>query len=225
MFDEYLEPLLVERPASPALAVPVPVNSAGVTVESTIMEDNPLAPVDNDPFVNVFAPKPSSEASSSRDGYRQEEGTNFKESFAPVPRIEAIRIFIANAASKNMIIYQMDVKTTFLNGELKKEVYVTQPEVFVDLDYPTHVYRLKKDLFGLKEAPRVWYQASPTKKHLKALKRVFRYLRGTINWGLWYPKDTAMELTAYADADHADTLDEVTAYRLQFCLQKDSPVL
>ncbi|GKB64712.1 retrovirus-related pol polyprotein from transposon TNT 1-94 [Tanacetum coccineum] len=89
-------------------------------------------------------------------GYRQEEGINFEESFAPVARIEAIRIFIANAASKNMTIYQMDVKTTFLNGELKEEVYVSQPEGFVDPDHPTHVYRLKKALYGLKQAPRAW---------------------------------------------------------------------
>ncbi|GJR32654.1 retrovirus-related pol polyprotein from transposon TNT 1-94 [Tanacetum coccineum] len=109
----------------------------------------------------------------------------------------------------------MDVKTSFLNGELKEEVDVCQPEGFIDPDHPTHVYRLKKALYGLKQAPRVWYQASPTKKHLEALKRVFQYLRGTINWGLWYPKDTAMALTAYADADHAgcqdtqrNTLDE-----------------
>ncbi|GJX83098.1 retrovirus-related pol polyprotein from transposon TNT 1-94 [Tanacetum coccineum] len=256
----------------------------GVAAESTLMEDNPFPPVDNDPFVNVFAPEPSSEASSSGDlssaespyvtqtlhhlgkwskdhpldniignpsrpvstrkqlatdalwclynsvlskvepknfksaitedcwfqamqdeihefdrlqvwelvpqpdcvmiialkwiykvkldeygdvlknkarlvakGYRQEEGIDFEESFAPVARIEAIRIFIANAASKNMTIYQMDVKTTFLNGELKEEVYVSQPEGFVDPDHPTHVYRLKKALYGLKQAPRAWY--------------------------------------------------------------------
>ncbi|GKB03208.1 retrovirus-related pol polyprotein from transposon TNT 1-94 [Tanacetum coccineum] len=365
----------------------------GVAAESTLMEDNPFAPVDNHPFINVFAPEPSSEASSSGDlssaespyvsqtlhhlgkwskdhpldniignpsrpvstrkqlatdalwclynselvpqpdcvmiialkwiykvkldeygdvlknkarlvakGYRQEEGIDFEESFASVSRIEAIRIFIANAASKNMTIYQIDVKTAFLNGELKEEVYVSQPKGFVDPDHPTHVYRLKKALYGLNQAHRAWYdtlsrflldnkfskglqvsqnpggifinqskfaleilkkfgmdscdpvdtpmvdrlkldedplgipvdqtrfrsmvgslmyltasrpdlvfavcmcaryQASPTKKHLEALKRVFRYLRGTINWGLWYPKDTAMALTAYADADHA----------------------
>nr|GEW21345.1 retrovirus-related Pol polyprotein from transposon TNT 1-94 [Tanacetum cinerariifolium] len=140
-------------------------------------------------------------------GYRQEEGIDFEESFAPVSRIEAIRIFIANIASKNMIIYQMDVKTAFLNGELKEKVYVSQPEGFVDPEYPTHVYRLKKALCCLKQAPRAWYQASPTKKHLEALERVFRYLRRTINWGLWYPKVTAMALTAYADADHAGCQD------------------
>ncbi|GJS55597.1 retrovirus-related pol polyprotein from transposon TNT 1-94 [Tanacetum coccineum] len=226
MFDEYMEPLRVERPVSPAPAVSVPVNSAGtpssttidqdapspshspsssalqspslhqvVVAESTLMEDNPFASVDQHPFIKVFAPEPSSEASSSG-----EKGIDFEESFAPVARIEAIRIFIANVVSKNMTIYQMDVKTAFLNDELKEEVYVSQPEGFVDPDHPTHVYRLKKALYGLKQAPRAWYQASPTKKHLEALKWVFRYLKGTINWGLWYRKDTAMALTAYADA-------------------------
>ncbi|GJX42260.1 retrovirus-related pol polyprotein from transposon TNT 1-94 [Tanacetum coccineum] len=87
-------------------------------------------------------------------GYRQEEGIDFKESFAPFARIEAIRIFIANAANKNTKIYQMDVKKAFLNGELKEEVYVTQPEGFVNQDNPTHVYKLKKALYGLKQAPR-----------------------------------------------------------------------
>ncbi|GJR54527.1 copia protein [Tanacetum coccineum] len=90
-------------------------------------------------------------------GYRQEEGIDFEESFAPVAWIEAIRIFITNVASKNMIIYQMDVKTAFLNGELKEEVYFSQPEGFVDPDHPTHVYRLKKALYGLKQAPQAWY--------------------------------------------------------------------
>ncbi|GJS57811.1 retrovirus-related pol polyprotein from transposon TNT 1-94 [Tanacetum coccineum] len=298
-------------------------------------------------------------------GYRQEEGIDFEESFAPVARIEAIRIFIANAATKNMIIYQMDVKTAFLNGDLQEEVFVSQPEGFEDQDNPTHVYRLKKALYGLKQAPRAWYdtlskflmannffkgavdptlftrksgkhillvqiyvddiifastdhnacnifsnemsskfqmsmmgqmsfflglqvsqspggifinqakyaletlkkygmdlsdpvdtpmvdrlkldedlmgipvdqtrfrgmvgslmyltasrpdlvfavcmcaryQAKPTKKHFEAIKRVFRYLKGTINMGLWYPKDNAMSLTAYADADHAGCQD------------------
>nr|GFB11871.1 Gag-Pol polyprotein [Tanacetum cinerariifolium] len=109
-------------------------------------------------------------------GYRQEEGINFKKSFAHVARIEAIHIFIANAVSKNMTIYQMDVNTTFLNGELKEKVYVSQSEGFVDPDHLTHVYRLKKAL-------------------------------GTINWGLWYLKDTTMALTAYTDADHKGCQD------------------
>ncbi|GJR74806.1 retrovirus-related pol polyprotein from transposon TNT 1-94 [Tanacetum coccineum] len=333
----------------------------GVAAESTLMENNPFAPVDNDPFINVFAPEPSFETSSSGNlsstespyvtqtlqhlekwskdhpldniialkwiykvkldkhgnvlknkarlvakGYRQEEGIDFEESFTPVARIEGIRIFIANTASKNITIYQMDVKPAFLNGELKEEVYVCQPKGFIDPDHPTHVYRLKKALYGLNQALRVWYdtlsrffldnkfskglqvsqnprgifinqskfaleilkkfgmdscdpvdtpivdrlkldedplgipvdqthfrsmvgslmyltasrpdlvfvvcmcaryQASPTKKHLETLKWVFRYLRGTINWGLSYPKDTAMTLTTYADADHAGCQD------------------
>nr|GEY37802.1 retrovirus-related Pol polyprotein from transposon TNT 1-94 [Tanacetum cinerariifolium] len=204
----------------------------GIAAEPTYMEDHPVAPVDNNPFVNVFAQGPHSEASSSGDiillkvkpknfksaitedcwfqamqdeihefdrlqvwklvpqpdcvviitlkwiykvkldeydnvlknkarlvakGYRQEEGIKFEESFAPVSRIEAIRIFTANAASKNMTIYQMDVKTAFLNGELKEEVYVSQPEGFVNPDHLTHVYRLKKALYGLKQAHRAWY--------------------------------------------------------------------
>ncbi|GKC23652.1 retrovirus-related pol polyprotein from transposon TNT 1-94 [Tanacetum coccineum] len=90
-------------------------------------------------------------------GIKQEEGINFEESFSLVARIEAIRIFIANAANKNMTIFQMDVKTAFLNGQLKEEVYVSQPEGFVDQDNPSHVYKLKKALYSLKQAPRVWY--------------------------------------------------------------------
>ncbi|GJW87856.1 retrovirus-related pol polyprotein from transposon TNT 1-94 [Tanacetum coccineum] len=232
-------------------------------------------------------------------GYQQEEGIDFEESFALVARIEAIQICIANVASKNMTIYQMDVKTAFLNGELKEEVYVSQPEGFVDPDHPTHVYRLKKALYGLKQAPRAWYDTlsrflldnkfskgavdqtlftRKTGKHillvqiyvdglqvsqnpggifinqskftLEILKKFgmdscdpvdtpmvdrlkldedplgipvnqtrFRSMVGSLMyltasrpdlvfarnhyWGLWYPKDTTMALTAYADADHA----------------------
>nr|GFC64222.1 retrovirus-related Pol polyprotein from transposon TNT 1-94 [Tanacetum cinerariifolium] len=77
-------------------------------------------------------------------GYRQEEGIDFEESFAPVARLEAIRIFLAFAAQKNMVVYQMDVKLAFLNGNLREEVYVSQPDGFVDADNPNH-------------APRAWY--------------------------------------------------------------------
>nr|GEV97701.1 retrovirus-related Pol polyprotein from transposon TNT 1-94 [Tanacetum cinerariifolium] len=90
-------------------------------------------------------------------GFRQEEGIDFEESFAPVARIKPVRIFIANAAHKNMKIYQMDVKMAFLNGELKEEVCVSQPEGFVDQDNPLHVYKLKKTLYGLKQASCAWY--------------------------------------------------------------------
>ncbi|GKG16624.1 retrovirus-related pol polyprotein from transposon TNT 1-94, partial [Tanacetum coccineum] len=89
-------------------------------------------------------------------GYAQEEGIDFEESFAPVARLEAVRIFVAYAAHKSFPIYQMDVKTEFFNGLLKKEVYVAQPEGFVDPDHPENVYLLRKALYGLKQAPRAW---------------------------------------------------------------------
>ncbi|GJX80783.1 retrovirus-related pol polyprotein from transposon TNT 1-94 [Tanacetum coccineum] len=233
-------------------------------------------------------------------GYRQEEGINFEESFAPVARLEAIRIFLAFAAHMNMVVYQMNVKIAFLNGNLQEEVYVSHSDGFVDPDNPNHVYKLKKALYGLKQAPRAWYgmlslflisqdfskgsvdptlfirregkelllkygfdscdpvdtpmvkkskldedkegkdvdpsyyhgmigtllyitssrpdlqfaicmcawyQARPTEKHLHAVKRIFRYLRGTVNRGLWYPKDSLIALTAFVDADHAGCQD------------------
>nr|GEU63443.1 hypothetical protein [Tanacetum cinerariifolium] len=90
-------------------------------------------------------------------GYLQEEGIDFEESFAPVARLEDIQIFLAYATHKNMVVYQMDVKTAFLNGNLREEVYVSQPDGFVDQDNPNHVYKLKKALYGLKQAPRAWY--------------------------------------------------------------------
>nr|GEW53437.1 Gag-Pol polyprotein [Tanacetum cinerariifolium] len=89
-------------------------------------------------------------------GFRQEEGIDFEESFALVARIEAIHIFIANAANKNTIIFQMDIKTAFLNGELEEEVYVSHPDGFFDQDNPSHVYKLEKAMYGLKQAPRTW---------------------------------------------------------------------
>nr|GEX28311.1 retrovirus-related Pol polyprotein from transposon TNT 1-94 [Tanacetum cinerariifolium] len=90
-------------------------------------------------------------------GYRQEEGIDFEESFAPVARIEAIRILLAYVAHKNMVVFQMDVKTAFLNGILKERAYVSQPEGFVNQDHPNHVFQLKKALYGLKQAHRAWY--------------------------------------------------------------------
>ncbi|GJT81844.1 retrovirus-related pol polyprotein from transposon TNT 1-94 [Tanacetum coccineum] len=81
-------------------------------------------------------------------GYAQEEGIDFEESFAPVARLEAVRIFVAYVAHKSFPIYQMDVKTAFLNGPLKEEVYVAQPDGFVDPDHPDKVYRLRKALYG-----------------------------------------------------------------------------
>nr|GEY91502.1 hypothetical protein [Tanacetum cinerariifolium] len=254
----------------------------------------------------------------------QEEGIDFEELFAPVARLEAVRIFIKYAAYKSFLIYQMDVKTTFLNGPLKEEVYVVQPDGFVDPDHPEKVYRLRKALYGLKQAPTAWYdelsklltskgftkgtidptifmirygedillvqiyakytleilhkhgmdkgqsigtpmamkpkldadlsgnpvdqtdycsktrslmyltssrpdivqavcfcaryQSRPTEKHLKEVKRIFRYLKGTVNMGLWYPKGSSFELIAFLDADHVECIDsrKSTSRRIQF---------
>nr|GEW02912.1 hypothetical protein [Tanacetum cinerariifolium] len=90
-------------------------------------------------------------------GYRQEEGIDFEESFSLVARMEAIRIFLAYAAHKLFMVFQMDVKSEFLHGSLKEYVYVCQPEGFIDADHPSHVYKLNKALYGLKQAPRAWY--------------------------------------------------------------------
>ncbi|GJW92768.1 retrovirus-related pol polyprotein from transposon TNT 1-94 [Tanacetum coccineum] len=307
----------------------------------------------------------------------KEEGIDFEESFAPVARLEAVWIFVAHAAHKSFPIYQMDVKTTFLNGPLKEEVYVAQPKGFVDPNHPEKVYLLRKALYGLKQAPRAWYdelsnflmskgftkgtidptlfkikygedillvqiyvddiifgstnpkyskrfeklmhsrfemslmgemkfflglqihqspkgifinqakyaleilkkhnmdnchsigtplatkpkldvdlsgepvdqsdyrskigslmyltssrpdlvqavcycaryQARPTQKHLKEVKRIFKYLKGTINMGLWYPKDSGFELTAFSDADHAGCID-TRSLELNKCHQR-----
>nr|GEZ69289.1 hypothetical protein [Tanacetum cinerariifolium] len=177
-FDELSEPIapvqLIGTPSSTAidqdapspshspssLVLKSPCLNQGITAESNLVDENPFAPVENDPFINIFSLKRTSVPSSSGDAslanstyiykvkldeygdvlknkvwlvakrYRQEEGIDFEESFAPVTRIEAIRIFIANAASKNITIYQMDVKTAFLNGRLKEEVYA--PRVWYD---------------------------------------------------------------------------------------------
>ncbi|GJR30845.1 retrovirus-related pol polyprotein from transposon TNT 1-94 [Tanacetum coccineum] len=218
-------------------------------------------------------------------GYRQEKGIDFEESFAPVARLDAIRIFLAYAAHINMIVYQMDVKMAFLNGILREKVYVSQPNGFVDQDNLDHMYKLKKALYGLKQAPRAWYNLlskfllsqefskgtmDPTlfirrqgkifscprgiflneyKYALESLKKYgmessnpvdtpmvekskldkdtqgkavdpihYRGMIGTLMYltasrldltfdGLWYPKDSSIALTAYADVDHAGCQD------------------
>nr|GEY82773.1 retrovirus-related Pol polyprotein from transposon TNT 1-94 [Tanacetum cinerariifolium] len=257
------------------------------------------------------------------DGYAQNEGVDFEESFAPVARLEAVRLFITYVAHKSFIVYKMDIKTAFLYGPLKEEVYVNQPDGFVDPYHPDKVYRLKKALYGLKQAPRAWYDelynflvskgsidptlfiikhgedillvqiyvddiifgstnpklskqfeklmhskfemsmmgelkfflgiqihqsphgifinqakyaqeilikhgmtscdsiAKPTEKHLTAVKRSFWYLKDTIHMGLWYPKDTGFELTAFSDLNYTGCLDSQAEYvsLSAFCAQ------
>jgi hypothetical protein len=91
-------------------------------------------------------------------GYSQVEGPDFDETYAPVARLESIRILLAYATYHGFKLYQMDVKSAFLNGPIKEEVYVDQPPGFEDSEYPNHVYKLSKALYGLKQAPRAWYE-------------------------------------------------------------------
>nr|GEW80822.1 retrovirus-related Pol polyprotein from transposon TNT 1-94 [Tanacetum cinerariifolium] len=102
-------------------------------------------------------------------GYSQQEVIDYDETFASVARIEAIHLFLAYAAHKDFTVYQMDVKTSFLNGILKEEVYVGQPPGFVSKQYPDHVYALDKALYGLKQAPRAWYDVLNMLRFLAAV--------------------------------------------------------
>ncbi|KAL9256718.1 Retrovirus-related Pol polyprotein from transposon RE2-like protein [Drosera capensis] len=95
-------------------------------------------------------------------GYSQEEGIDFDETFSPVARLEAIRMFPAYVVYQGFKVYQMDVKSAFLNGKLQQEVYVEQPPGFEDYEYPEHLYRLDKALCELKQTPRAWYETLST---------------------------------------------------------------
>ncbi|GJW27388.1 retrovirus-related pol polyprotein from transposon TNT 1-94 [Tanacetum coccineum] len=294
---------------------PPPVIPLGVEEAD---HDIKVAHMDNNPSFDILILEPSSEESSSKwiykvkldelrgvlknkahlvaRGYRQEEGIDFEESFVLVARLEAIHIFIAFVGHMNMIIYQMDVKTTSLNDILCEKVYVSQSDGFVDPDNPNHVSspkallilhysseekaktsycprgiflnqskyaheslkkygmetcdpvdtpmveksKLDEDLQGKAVDPTRYrgmigtlmyltssrpdlvfavcmcarYQAKPTEKHLHAIKRIFRYLRGTINMGMWYSKDSCIALTAFADAEHAGCQDTRKKYQL-----------
>ena len=97
-------------------------------------------------------------------GYTQVEGVDFDETFAPVARLESIRILLAIASHLNFKLYQMDVKSAFLDGMLQDEVYVEQPKGFVDPHRPDDVYKLKRALYGLKQAPRAWYDRLTDRK-------------------------------------------------------------
>nr|GFA94477.1 retrovirus-related Pol polyprotein from transposon TNT 1-94 [Tanacetum cinerariifolium] len=128
-------------------------------------------------------------------GYRQKDGIDFEESFAPVARMEAIRIFLAYAAHKSFTVFQMDVKTAFLHGSLKEDVHVCQPEGFIDADHPSHFYKLKKALYGLKHAPRAWYD----KLSIFLLQNHF--IKGTINPTLFIRRfhDDILVVQVYVD--------------------------
>ncbi|GKA66437.1 copia protein [Tanacetum coccineum] len=132
-------------------------------------------------------------------GYNQQEGIDYDKTYAPVARLEFIRILLAYACALDFKLFQMDVNSAFLNGFINEEVYVAQPLGFIDFAKPNNVYRLKKALYGLKQAPK----EDPKTSHLEAVKRIFRYMKGTTHLGLWYPKRSGIEIVVYADSDHA----------------------
>ncbi|GJZ84870.1 putative ribonuclease H-like domain-containing protein [Tanacetum coccineum] len=166
-------------------------------------------------------------------GYCQEERINFEESFTLVARIEAIRIFVANTANKNMTIYQMDVKTTFLNGELREEVYVSQPEGFLDQDNPTHVYKLKKPLYRLNQALRSWYDM------LSRFVLSQKFSKGMVDPTLFTRKEGKYILLVqiyvddiiFASADpslcdkFADKIKNLKKYGIDLCDLVDTPMV
>nr|GEW19716.1 retrovirus-related Pol polyprotein from transposon TNT 1-94 [Tanacetum cinerariifolium] len=287
-------PSLSHLPSS--LALHSPCLHQGVAAEYTLMDENLFAPVNNDPFINIFAPEHTFEASSSRDASSAQstyvtqtlhhlekwskdhpidnvignpsrpvstrkqlatdalwylynyalskvepknfkssitKGIDFEESFAPVARIEAIRIFIANAARlqvsqnprgifinqskfaleilKKFGIESCDLVDTPMVDRLKLDedplgIPVNQTRFRSMVGSLMYLTASRPDLV-LAVCMCARHQASPTKKHLEALKRVFRYLQSAINWGLCYQEDIAMALMAYADADHADCQD------------------
>nr|GEW62464.1 retrovirus-related Pol polyprotein from transposon TNT 1-94 [Tanacetum cinerariifolium] len=175
MFDEYFNPpIIVVSPVQEATTlraevladslVSISINqdtSSTSILSSQEQEHSPIISQEPKNFKQAMT-EPSwidamQEEIHEFERLETKKGFDFEESFSPVARIEAIRIFVANVAHKNTTIYQIDAKTAFLNGELKEEVYVSQHGGFIDQDNPLHVYKLKKALYGLKQAPRAWY--------------------------------------------------------------------
>ena len=115
-------------------------------------------------------------------GYNQQEGIDYDETFAPVARLESIRILLAYAWTHDFKLFQMDVKSAYLNGFINEEVYVAQPPGFIDFEKPNHVYKLKKALYGLKQAPKAWYD------RLKTFLVDHRYTTGLVDNTLFTKK-------------------------------------
>ncbi|GJQ90256.1 retrovirus-related pol polyprotein from transposon TNT 1-94 [Tanacetum coccineum] len=118
-------------------------------------------------------------------GYNQQEGIDYDETYAPVARLESIRILLAYACALDFKLFQMDVKSAFLNGFINEEVYVAQPPGFIDFEKPNHVYKLKKALYGLKQAPKAWYD------RLKAFLIKHEYKMGMVDNTLFTKKKSS----------------------------------
>ncbi|GJR30466.1 retrovirus-related pol polyprotein from transposon TNT 1-94 [Tanacetum coccineum] len=146
----------------------------------------------NHPLENVFRNKLEKNGVVSRNkarlvaqGYNQQEGIDYDETYAPVARLESIRILLAYACALDFKLFQMDVKSAFLNGFINEEVYVAQPPRFIDFEKPDHVYKLKKALYGLKQAPKAWYD------RLKAFLIKHEYKMGMVDNTLFTKKKSS----------------------------------
>nr|GEV77946.1 retrovirus-related Pol polyprotein from transposon TNT 1-94 [Tanacetum cinerariifolium] len=204
MFDEYFNP--PPSVASPILTVIAPkhADSTGPPSTTTIEQDA-LSPSE--------IRRTGRYSKKTRLGWWQRDIVKKREStlknlFAPVTQLEAIRSVIAYAAYTNMIVYQMGVKTTFLDGILREEVCVSQPDIFLDQDNPNHVYKLKKALYGLKQPPRAWYGL------LSSFLLSKKFSKGVVDPTLFTRKedtyillDSCIALTAFSYADHAGCQD------------------
>nr|GEW42847.1 hypothetical protein [Tanacetum cinerariifolium] len=135
-------------------------------------------------------------------GYNQHEEIDYEETFAPVARLEAIRIFLAYAAYIGFMVYQMDVKSAFLNEKFSEDVYVQQPTGFESSEFPNHVCKLDKALYGIKQALRAWYQANLKESHLVAVKE-FSSISKELQILAFVSKGSDFDLKAYSDSDYA----------------------
>ncbi|GJU53470.1 retrovirus-related pol polyprotein from transposon TNT 1-94 [Tanacetum coccineum] len=212
-------------------------------------KDHPLEQVIGNPSQSIRTRRQLETDGEMSKGYAQKEGIDFEESFAPVARLDAVRLFIAYTAHKSFTVYQMDVKTTFLYSHSKGR-RINQPDGLLTHSHPEQSLPSQEALYGLKQAQDVLqkhldadlsgtpvdqtkyrsmvgalmyltasrpyivhatcycarYQAKPTEKHLTAVRADLWYLKSPLK-GLWYPKDTGFELTAFSDSDHAGCLD------------------
>ncbi|GKC36291.1 putative ribonuclease H-like domain-containing protein, partial [Tanacetum coccineum] len=151
-------------------------------------------------------------------GYTQEEGIDYDEVFAPVARIEAIRLFLAYASFMGLIVYQMDVKSAFLYGTIEEEVYVCQPPGFEDPQFPDKVYKVEKALYGLHQAPRAWYET------LSTYLLENGYKRGTIDKTLFIKKDRGDILLMMHQRFQMSSMGKLTFFLGLQVMQKDDGI-
>eukprot|EP00253_Pinus_taeda_P012581 PITA_12581 len=134
-------------------------------------------------------------------GFAQKEGVDYEETFAPIAKWATIRTLFALAAQNGWKVHQMDVKTAFLNGDLKENVFMSQHEGFAVKGHEHKVCKLVKSLYGLKQAPRAWFMQNPCEGHWSTAKRVLQYLKGTQDFRLKYTRLGNFSLIGYFDSD------------------------